>query len=70
MSGASSCTGCTNSGAGYNALPYGGGTLLNNLTDPFWSGIPNVRYGWTDCTANGNCDYHESGLGVWLFYVR
>jgi len=45
-------------------------TILNNLSHPFWSGIPNVLYGWCDCTANGNCNYHESGMGVWRFWVR
>ena len=63
------CSGCTSSG-GYGSLPYGQTTILNNLNDPFWAGIPNVKYGWSDCTYNGNCDYHESGYGVWLFWVR
>ena len=68
--GTGSCVGCTNSGGCYTTLPYGQTTILNNLSDSFWSGIPNVQYGWSDCTGNGNCDYHESGYGVWLFYVR
>ncbi|MEC7987435.1 MAG: MopE-related protein [Myxococcota bacterium] len=65
-----SCVGCTESGSGYNALPYGQTSILNDLSHSFWSGIPNLVYGWSDCTNNGNCNYHESGYGVWLFYVR
>ena len=64
------CVGCTNSNTWYNALPYGQTTILNNLNHPFWAGIPNVEYGWSDCTANGDCNYEESGYGVWLFWVR
>jgi hypothetical protein len=64
------CWGCTTSGAGYVSLPYTNLGPLNNMSDSLWAGIPNPRYGWSDCTANGDCDYHESGLGVWLFYVR
>jgi hypothetical protein len=65
-----SCVGCTNSGGCYDTLPYGETTILNDLGHSFWSGIANINYGWSDCTADGNCDYHESGYGVWLFYVR
>ena len=65
-----SCTGCTANGSGYNSLHYDQTTILNDLSHSFWSGIPNVEYGWSDCTNNGNCNYHESGMGVWLFYVR
>ena len=68
--GTGSCVGCTSSGGCYTTLPYGETTILNDLNHSFWSGISNVQYGWSDCTANGNCDYHESGYGVWLFYVR
>ncbi len=64
------CSGCTSSGAGYNSLPYGETTILNNMSHSFWEGISNPRYGWSDCTANGNCSYHESGMGIWLFFVR
>ena len=64
------CTGCTANGSGYNSLHYDQTTILNDLSHSFWSGIPNVEYGWSDCTNNGNCNYHESGMGVWLFYVR
>jgi len=64
------CSGCTSSSGFYNALAYGQTTILNNLSHPFWSGIPNAQYGWSDCTANGNCDYQESGYGVWLLWVR
>ena len=68
------CVGCTNSSAGsitsYTHLPYGNQSILNDMSHSFWDGIENIPYGWSDCTANGNCDYHESGLGVWLFYVR
>ena len=63
------CSGCTSSG-GYGSLPYGQVGILNNLNNSFWDGIPNKQYGWSDCTYNGNCDYHESGYGVWLFWVR
>ncbi|MCB9795070.1 MAG: hypothetical protein H6741_20405 [Alphaproteobacteria bacterium] len=71
VSSSSSCVGCTNSGSsGYRTLPYGQTTILNDMAHSFWSGIPNIPYGWSDCTANGNCDYHESGYGVWLFWVR
>lgn len=66
----SMCVGCTGSGVGYNTLPYGQTSILNDPAHSFWSGIPNAKYGWSDCTANGNCNYHESGYGVWLFYVR
>ena len=69
VSGAS-CVGCTQSGGDYAVLPYGQTSILNNLSHSFWNGIPNLVYGWSDCTNNGNCDYHESGYGVWLFYVR
>ena len=64
------CVGCTDNSSGYQQLPYGQTTILNDMTHPLWAGIPNLPYGWTDCTANGNCDYHESGMGVWLFFVR
>ena len=65
------CIGCTDNGNdGYRYLPYNNQTILNNMSHSFWDGIDNIPYGWSDCTANGNCDYHESGLGVWLFYVR
>ena len=64
------CSGCTAGGGPTGSLPYGQTGILNNLNDPFWGGIPNVNYGWSDCTYNGNCDYHESGYGVWLFWVR
>jgi subtilisin-like proprotein convertase family protein len=63
------CVGCTSNGA-YGSLPYGQTTILNNLGHPFWDGIEHVAYGWSDCTNNGDCDYHESGYGVWLFWVR
>ena len=65
-----SCVGCTSSSSCYGVLPYGQTTILNNTGHSFWSGISNIKYGWSDCTANGNCNYHESGYGVWLFYVR
>lgn len=65
-----SCVGCTNSGGCYSTLPYGQTTILNDMYHAFWVGIPNLPYGWSDCTANGNCNYNESGYGVWLFYVR
>ena len=68
--GSGSCVGCTSSGTCYSTLPYGQTTILNNTSHSFWSGISNVKYGWSDCTANGNCNYQESGYGVWLFYVR
>ncbi len=64
------CTGCTYHGSTYASVPYGQTTILNDMSHSFWSGISNVRYGWADCTANGNCSYHESGAGVWLFWVR
>ncbi|MFT4974437.1 MAG: hypothetical protein ACI8S6_000319 [Myxococcota bacterium] len=64
------CSGCTYYGAGYDSLPYDKTTILNDLSDSFWKGIPNAEYGWSDCTADGNCTYHESGLGVWLFWVQ
>jgi hypothetical protein len=64
------CVGCTGTGTSYDALPYGQTTILNDLDHDFWDGIPNLPFGWSDCTNNGNCDYHESGMGVWLFYVR
>ncbi|MCB9758594.1 MAG: hypothetical protein H6739_02015 [Alphaproteobacteria bacterium] len=64
------CVGCTTSGSSYGNLPYGQTTILNDMAHSFWSGIPNMPYGWSDCTANGNCDYHESGFGIWLFWVR
>ncbi|MBI4702126.1 MAG: hypothetical protein HY744_13415 [Deltaproteobacteria bacterium] len=64
------CVGCTESGGPYSNIPYGQTTILNNMGHPFWTGVANVRYGWSDCTANGNCNYHESGFGVWLFFVR
>jgi hypothetical protein len=68
--GTNHCNGCTSNGNGYNTLPYGQTTILNDLSHSFWDGIDNKRWGWSDCTANGNCNYHESGYGVWLFYVR
>ena len=64
------CSGCTYHSAGYTTLPYGETTILNDLTHSFWSGMTDPGWGWSDCTADGNCDYHESGYGVWLFYVR
>jgi hypothetical protein len=64
------CVGCTNSSGCYANLPYANLGPLGNMNDTLWSGIPNVRYGWSDCTNNGNCNYHESGLGVWLFWVK
>jgi hypothetical protein len=64
------CVGCTSSAAAYGVLPYGQTEILNHIDHPFWAGIPNLPYGWSDCTADGNCDYEESGFGVWLFYVR
>jgi hypothetical protein len=51
-------------------MQYGQTTILNDMGHSFWDGIPNIPYGWSDCTNNGNCNYHESGYGVWLFYVR
>ena len=68
--GGSCCVGCTSSGSYYNYLPYGQTTILNDTSHSFWAGIPNLPYGWTDCTGNGNCNYHESGYGVWLFWVK
>ena len=65
-----SCSGCSASGTGYRTLPYGSTTILNDMSHSFWTGISDPREGWSDCTANGNCDYRESGMGVWLFYVR
>jgi hypothetical protein len=64
------CTGCLDYGSGYDSVPYTQDTILNDLSHSFWSGIPNVEYGWSDCTADGWCAYHESGAGVWLFWVR
>ena len=64
------CVGCTNSGGCYSNLPYANLGPLGNMADPLWAGIPNVRYGWSDCTNNGNCNYNESGMGVWLFWVK
>jgi large repetitive protein len=66
----STCIGCTSNGGGYSAMQYGQTTILNDMSHSFWDGIPNIPYGWSDCTNNGNCNYHESGYGVWLFYVR
>jgi len=68
--GSSCCIGCTNGSGFYRALPYGQTTILNDSGHSFWGGIANLPYGWSDCTNNGNCDYHESGYGVWLFWVR
>ncbi len=69
--GTSCCVGCTNSGnTPYSTLPYGQTTILNDTTHSFWSGISNLPEGWSDCTNNGECDYHESGYGVWLFWVK
>ena len=65
-----SCSGCAYPAAGYQSLPYGSTTILNDMSHSFWTGISDPREGWSDCTANGNCSYHESGNGVWLFYVR
>ncbi|MFT5584634.1 MAG: hypothetical protein ACI9VR_002219 [Cognaticolwellia sp.] len=65
-----SCSGCAHSGAGYATLPYGSTTVLNDLTHSFWTGMSSPEEGWNDCTANGNCSYHESGFGVWVFHVR
>jgi subtilisin-like proprotein convertase family protein len=64
------CVGCTDSGGFYDKLAYGQVGILNDLSNPFWNGIPNVKYGWSDCSADGNCNYQESGYGVWLFWVR
>ena len=64
------CVGCTAYAGCYSTLPYGQTAILNNLAHSFWAGIPNLPYGWSDCTANGDCNYHESGMGVWLFYVK
>ncbi len=68
--GTTMCTGCNHYGSGYDDLPYGQTTILNDLTHSVWQGIPNVVYGWSDCTANGNCAYHESGMSIWLYYAR
>ena len=68
-----SCSGCTlkhDSSGGYDKLEYGQTTILNNLKHSFWTGVPTPRKGWSDCTANGNCDYRNSGYGVWLFWVK
>ena len=71
--GQAQCSGCTmkyDSNGGYEKLSYKQTTILNNLQHTFWTGIKNVRMGWSDCTANGNCDYRNSGYGVWMFWVR
>jgi hypothetical protein len=68
--GSSCCVGCTDSGSYYDTLPYGQTTILNDTSHSFWTGIANLPYGWSDCTADGNCNYHESGYGVWLFWVK
>ncbi len=68
-----SCSGCTmkwDSSGGYDRLAYKQTTILNNLKHSFWTGVTYPRKGWSDCTANGNCDYRNSGYGVWLFWVR
>jgi hypothetical protein len=67
---ASCCVGCTGGSGYYEVLPYGQVTILNDTSHSFWTGIPNLPYGWSDCTNDGNCDYHESGYGVWLFWVK
>ena len=70
VSGRTSCVGCIASGNGYNTLPYGQTSILNDMSHSFGEGIPHVPYGWSNCTATGNCDYHNSGYGVWLFWVK
>jgi len=68
--GASCCVGCTDSGGYYGNLAYGQTTILNDTSHSFWAGIPNLPYGWSDCTRDGDCNYEESGYGVWLFWVK
>jgi hypothetical protein len=68
--GSNCCVGCDNRGGYYSYLPYGQTTILNDTSHSFWTGITNLPYGWSDCTADGDCSYHESGYGVWLFWVK